>query len=82
MDVVQLAVRDVDEARDAAPQIEQRVHLHRRLGGAKVRPRKHRQAQVDGGRIQRIDGVGQIQPESSSAYSFRAWAISRWANSA
>lgn len=40
VNVVQLAVRDVNEARDVAAQIEQRVHLHRRLGGAKVRPWK------------------------------------------
>ena len=32
MNVVQLAVRDVNEARDVAAQIEQRVHLHRGLG--------------------------------------------------
>jgi len=42
VNVVQLAVRDVDEARDVAAQIEQGVHLHRRLGSAKVRPRKQR----------------------------------------
>ena len=40
MDVVQLAVRDVDEARNAAPQIEQGVHLDCPLGGAEVRPRE------------------------------------------
>ena len=42
MDIVQFAVRDVKETRNIAPQIQQRVHLHRRLGGAKVRPRKDR----------------------------------------
>ena len=34
MNVVQLAIRDVDKTRNVAPQVEQRVHLHRRLGGA------------------------------------------------
>ncbi len=63
MDVVQLAVRDVDETGNAAPQVEQGVHLHRRLGGAEVRPREDRQAQVDGRRIQRVDGVGQLQSQ-------------------
>src|SRR6266403_1249022 len=33
VNVVQLAVRDVNEARDIAAQIEQGVQLHRRLGG-------------------------------------------------
>ena len=64
VNVVQLAVRDVDEARDVAAQIEQRVHLHRRLGGTKMRPRKHRQAQIDGGRVERVDGVGQLQAQA------------------
>ena len=52
MNVVQLAIRDVDKTRNVAPQVEQRVHLHRRLGGAEVRPRKDRQAQSDGRRVQ------------------------------
>ena len=63
MNVVQLAIRDVDEARNAAPQVEQGVHLHRRLGGAEVRPREDRQAQVDGRRIQRVDRIGQVQAQ-------------------
>ena len=40
MDVVQLAVRNVDEARDVAAKIQQRVHLDRRLGRPEMRPRK------------------------------------------
>ena len=58
--VVQLAVADVDEARDIAAQIEQRVHLHRRLGGSKRRPRKQRERQIDRGRVQRVGRIGQI----------------------
>jgi hypothetical protein len=54
----------LDEARDVAAQIEQRVHLHRRLGGAKVRPWKQRQAQVDGGGVQSIDRVAQLQAQA------------------
>lgn len=34
IDVVQLAARDVDEAGNAATQIQQRVHLGNRLGSA------------------------------------------------
>ena len=63
MNVVQLAIRDVDKTRNVAPQVEQRVHLHRRLGGAEVRPRKDRQAQSDGRRVQGVDGIGQVQPQ-------------------
>jgi len=64
VNVVQLAVRDVDEAWDVAAQIEQSVHLHRRLGGAKVCPWKQRQAKIDGGRVQSIDRVGQLQAQA------------------
>ena len=55
------AIRDVDKTRNVAPQVEQRVHLHRRLGGAEVRPRKDRQAPmvVESG----VDGIGQVQPQ-------------------
>jgi integrase len=42
--IVQLAIRDVDEARDIAAQVEQGGHLHRRFGRAEMRPGKHRQA--------------------------------------
>jgi len=63
MHVVQLAIGDMDKAGNAALQVEQRMHLHRRLSGAKVRPRKHRKAQVDGGRVECIDCVGQIEPQ-------------------
>ena len=63
MDVVQLAVGDVDEARNTAAQVEQRVHLHRRLGRAEVRPREDRQAQIDGRGIQRINRVRQFQAQ-------------------
>ena len=82
MNVVQLAIRDVDKTRNVAPQVEQRVHLHRRLGGAEVRPRKDRQAQSDGRRVQGVDGIGQVNPSSSSTYSVLAWVMSRWANAA
>jgi len=61
MHVGQFAVRHVNEARDVAAQVEQGVHLHRRLGGAEMSPRKDRQAQVDGCRIQGVDRIGQVE---------------------
>jgi hypothetical protein len=57
---VQFAVADVKERRDIATQVQQRVQLDGRLGRAKRRPRKYRQAQVDGAGIQSIDRVFQI----------------------
>ena len=63
VDIAHLAVGNVDETRDAALEVKQGVHLHRRLGGAEQRPREHRQAQVDGRRVERVDRVGQFQPQ-------------------
>ena len=63
VDLVHLAAADVDEGWDVAAQIEQRVQFDRRLGRAKGCPRKHRQAQIDSGRIQRVDRLLQIDAE-------------------
>jgi len=41
--VMQLSVGNMDEAGDGAAQVEQRVQLDRRLGGAEWRPREQRQ---------------------------------------
>lgn len=51
--VVHFAVGNVDEAGNAAAQVQQSIHLHGRFGGSEVRPRRYRQTQVDGRRIQR-----------------------------
>ena len=63
MYIVQLAVGDMDKTGDAATQVEQGVHLDCRLGGSKVRPRKHRQTEIDGGRIEGIHRVRQFQAQ-------------------
>ena len=60
---MQFAVGDVDEARDVAAQVDQRVQFDRRLGRAEWRPRKQRQAQVDGGGIERVDGFLEVHAE-------------------
>ena len=54
-DIAHLAIADVDEGRDRPAQVQQRVHLHRRLGAAKRSPIEQAQTQVDGGRVQRVD---------------------------
>ena len=43
--------------------IEPRVQRHCRLGRAKRCPWEHRQTQIDGGGIERIQGVGQFHAE-------------------
>jgi hypothetical protein len=63
VNVVQLAIRHVDEARDVAAQVQQRVHLDRRFGGAEMGPRKDRQTKIDGRRVERIDRVGEVETQ-------------------
>lgn len=46
VDVVKLAVADMDEAGNIAAQIQQRMQLDGRLGGAERCPGKYRQAQI------------------------------------
>ena len=58
--IVQFAVADVDEAGNVATQVEQRMQLDRCFGRTKRRPWKHRQAQIDRGRIQCVDRLGEI----------------------
>jgi len=53
----------MDELGNAAAQIEQRVHLDRAFGCAKSRPGEQGQAEIDGGRIERVDGVVQFDAE-------------------
>jgi len=53
----------MDEGRDVAAQIEQRMQPDGSLGLLERRPRKHRQAQVDGRGVECIDGVLQIDAE-------------------
>jgi len=64
LDLVDLAIGDVDESRDVAAQIQQGVQPDRRFGGAERCPWKQRQAQVDGRGIQRVDRVGQFDAEA------------------
>ena len=86
MNVVQLAIRDVDKTRNVAPQVmTQRVHLHRRLGECRkcAFHGKTDNAQSDGRRVQGVDGIGQVQPQFfGRTYSVLAWVMSRWANAA
>ncbi len=62
VDVAQLAVADVNKGRNRTAQVQQRMHLHCRLGRAKRRPVEQTQTQVDGGRIQRVDRRVQRKP--------------------
>ncbi len=61
--VMQFSIGNLNESGDGATQVQQRMHLHRSLGGLKPSPRKDRQAQVNGRRVERIDGAIEIETE-------------------
>ncbi len=64
VDLVGLAVRDVNEGRNVPAQVEQRMQLDRCLGRAKRSPWKKRQTQVYGRGIQGVYGVVQIDAKT------------------
>jgi hypothetical protein len=63
VDLVHLAVADVNKTRAIAAQIEQRVHFHRCFGGSKRSPRKCRKIQIDRRGIRRVDRLLEIDPK-------------------
>src|SRR3990172_12803467 len=71
MDVVVASGGKIDERRNRRAQRQQRVQLDRRFGGAKVRPGKQRQAQTDGGGVQSVDRLLQLQGEGLVAVSLQ-----------
>lgn len=60
VDVVELAVGDVDERGDVAPQVQKRMQLDGGFALAKWRPREYGQAEVDGCRVEGVDGFVQF----------------------
>jgi len=60
VDFVPLAIADTNERRDIASQVQQRVQLDSGLGRTERRPRKNRKAQIDGGGVQSVNGVFQL----------------------
>lgn len=63
IDLVRLAIADVDEGGNRAPEVQQGVQLDGCLGFAKRRPVEQAQAQIDGGGIQCVDRVLEIEPQ-------------------
>src|SRR3954447_2166130 len=57
------SVGNLNKSGDGATQVPQRMHLHRTLGGLKPRPRKHGQAEVNGGRVQSVNGAVEIKAQ-------------------
>jgi len=57
-DVVHFPVRNVDKTRDVAAQVEERVQLDGSFATAEAGPRKEFQTEIDGRRIERVNGLG------------------------
>ena len=60
----------MNEGRDIAPQIEERMELDCALVFAKSRPGEERQAQIDSGRVECIDRMRQFQAEAVFGIEF------------
>ena len=63
VDVVHFAVGNADKCGDIAPQVQQGVHLHGSLALSELCPREQREAQVDGGRVQRVQTLIQVHAD-------------------
>jgi ABC-type transporter Mla MlaB component len=59
--ITHFTVGNMDKTGDIAAQVEQRVHLDRRFGRAKIRPRKQRKTQINCCAVERIDCIGKVE---------------------
>ena len=62
IDLVHLAIADADECRNGASQVQQGMDLDGSLGFSKRGPVEQAQAQIEGGGVQRVDRVLELQP--------------------
>ena len=60
VDIVHFPAGNVDETGDVAAQVDQGMELDGRLASTKPCPREEGQAQIDGGGIESVDGLFQI----------------------
>lgn len=58
VDIVHFPVRNVDKTGNVAAQVEQRVQLDRSFATAESGPRKELQTEIDGRRVERVNGLG------------------------
>ena len=63
IDLVEFPIADGEERRDVASEVQQCVQFDGSLGRTERSPREHRQAQIDGGSVQSVNGLPQIDPE-------------------
>ena len=61
-----LAAGHINTGRNAAAQVQQGMQFDGAFLAAELRPGKQRQAQIDGGGVEGIDGLVQLHAEGSS----------------
>jgi hypothetical protein len=61
--IVHMGAGDLDNCRNTASQIQQRMQFHSGLAVRPGSPREQGQTEVDGGRIQSVDNLFQLQTE-------------------
>lgn len=69
LDIMHGSLCDIDEYRDVATQVKQRMHLDARLGSAELGPRTELQAEADCRAVESIYGIVKIQPEGGVVIS-------------
>jgi len=82
IDVVKLAVGDVNERGDVASQVQQCMQFDGRFAFAEGRSGKYGQAEIDGCRVEGVDRFVQFGEKCLRTVKLRAVAISAWASSA
>src|SRR5258706_11003047 len=60
-DVSHLSVGNLNESRDRTAEIKQGVHFYGALMRSKSSPREHGQTEIDGGGVQGINGVVEVE---------------------
>lgn len=61
--IVRFALGNADKTRDAATEIKEGVQFDSRFASPKLGPRKEREAEIDGGGIESVDGLVQCESE-------------------
>ncbi len=61
--IVDLPAGHINTGGNAAPHVQQRVQFGRTFVAAELSPREEREAQIDGGRVEGVHGLGEVRAE-------------------
>ena len=70
VDIVDLPAGHINTGRNAAAHVQQGMQFDRTFVAAKLSPGEQREAQIDGGRVEGIHGLGQVHAERFVAVKF------------